>query len=119
MSDLVRMELLARLAELGRACPEMRFGQLIANLAVVARGVNPSAAWDTEDEELLAAVNWQLTELSAAGVRRSPSLFHGLHINRPRRLTFNAFRLHIQVPAIDHHPYQHRNQSHYNRSPYF
>jgi hypothetical protein len=42
----------------------MRFGQLIANLAVVARGVEPSAAWDMEDEELLAAVKWQLTELS-------------------------------------------------------
>jgi len=43
----------------------MRFGQLIANLAVVARGVEPSAVWDMEDEELLAAVNWQLTELAA------------------------------------------------------
>jgi hypothetical protein len=64
MSDPMRTELLARLAELSRACPEMRFGQLIANLAVVARGVEPSAAWDMEDEELLAAVNWQLTELA-------------------------------------------------------
>jgi hypothetical protein len=65
MSDPVRAELLARLGELSRACPEMRFGQLIANLAVVARGAEPSAVWDMEDEELLAAVNWQLAELAA------------------------------------------------------
>lgn len=65
MSDPVRAELLARLDELSRACPEMRFGQLIANMAVVARGIKPSAVWDMEDEELLAAVNWQLAELAA------------------------------------------------------
>jgi hypothetical protein len=41
----------------------MRFGQLIANLAVVARGTEPGAVWEMEDEELLAAVNWQLAEL--------------------------------------------------------
>jgi hypothetical protein len=65
MSDHVRTELLARLGDLSLACPEMRFGQLIANLAVVARGIEPSAVWDMEDEELLAAVNWQLVELAA------------------------------------------------------
>jgi hypothetical protein len=43
----------------------MRFGQLIANLAVVARGTEPGAVWEMEDEELLAAVNWQLAELQA------------------------------------------------------
>jgi hypothetical protein len=41
----------------------MRFGQLVANLAVVARGTEPGAVWEMEDEELLAAVNWQLAEL--------------------------------------------------------
>ncbi len=63
MSANVRSELLSRLGELSRACPEMRFGQLIANLAVVARGTEPGAVWDMEDQELLAAVNWQLAEL--------------------------------------------------------
>jgi hypothetical protein len=58
-------ELLSRLAELRRALPEMRFGQLIANMALVARGTESSAVWDMEDEELLAAVNWQLAELLA------------------------------------------------------
>jgi hypothetical protein len=63
MTNSVRAELLSRLGELSRACPEMRFGQLIANLAVVARGTEPGAIWEMEDEELLAAVNWQLAEL--------------------------------------------------------
>jgi hypothetical protein len=65
MSDPVRAELLARLDELSRVCSEMRFGQMIANLAIAARGTEQSAVWDMEDEELLAAVNWQLTELAA------------------------------------------------------
>ncbi len=36
--------------------PDVRFGQLIANLAVIMRGPNPEAVWDGEDEELLEAV---------------------------------------------------------------
>jgi hypothetical protein len=65
MSTCTRAELLSRLEELSRACPEMRLGQLIANLAVVARGTEPGAVWEMEDEELLGAVNWQLAELLA------------------------------------------------------
>ena len=42
----------------------MRFGQLIANLAVAARGTEPGAIWDMEDEELREAVKWQLAELA-------------------------------------------------------
>ena len=38
MTDRERAELLADLGELCKVVPEMRFGQLIANLAVVARG---------------------------------------------------------------------------------
>lgn len=63
MTDHEREDLLARFGELNRLCPEMRFGQLIANLAVVARGTEPGAVWEMEDEELLAAVKWQLAEL--------------------------------------------------------
>ena len=57
-------ELFARIAELKEALPAMRLGQLIANMAVVARGTDPGAVWDLEDHELLAAVNWQLAELN-------------------------------------------------------
>jgi hypothetical protein len=65
MSNSARAELLSRLGELSRACPEMRFGPLITNLAVVARGTEPGAAWEMEDEELLAAVSWQVAELQS------------------------------------------------------
>ena len=60
MTDPARQELLAGLAELSAACPEMRFGQLIANLATLARGLTAEGLWDAEDEELLAAAKKQL-----------------------------------------------------------
>ena len=63
MTERERAELLAGLGELCKLCPEMRFGQLIANLAVVARGTEPGAVWDMEDEELREAVRWQLAQL--------------------------------------------------------
>jgi hypothetical protein len=58
-------ELLESLAELRRALPSMRLGQLIANMATVARGAVPGAVWEAEDEELLNAIRWQLRQLAA------------------------------------------------------
>ena len=55
-----RRELLGVLSELSEDCPEMRFGQLIANLANLARGPVVEGIWDAEDEELLAAARRQL-----------------------------------------------------------
>ena len=49
MNDHERAELLRRLDELIRLLPEMRFGQLIANLAVVARGTDTDAVWEMDD----------------------------------------------------------------------
>jgi hypothetical protein len=63
VTERERAELLTRLTELSRALPEMRLGQMVANLALVAGGTEPGAVWEMEDEELLAAVNWQLAEL--------------------------------------------------------
>jgi hypothetical protein len=57
-------ELLDSLAELRRRLPSMRFGQLIANMALVARGTGPGAVWDMEDDELLEAVRWQMEQLA-------------------------------------------------------
>jgi hypothetical protein len=67
MNKSKRTELLTELETLNRLCPEMRFGQLIANLAVVARGTEPGAIWEMEDQELLAAAKWQVAELRARG----------------------------------------------------
>ena len=60
MMNPIRQELLAVLAKLSSACPEMRFGQLIANLSTLARGLAAEGLWDAEDEELLNAARQQL-----------------------------------------------------------
>lgn len=56
MNPDLKQEVLRSLAVLMNHTPEVRFGQLIANLAVIARGPTPEAVWDMEDDELLAAV---------------------------------------------------------------
>ncbi len=60
MTNPEREDLLRALGELSAAFPEWRFGQMIANLAVVARGATTESIWDVEDDELLAAVHRQL-----------------------------------------------------------
>ncbi len=65
MNDIVRDELIESLAELRQALPSMRFGQLVANMATVARGAVAGAIWEMEDDELLGAIRWQLQQLSA------------------------------------------------------
>lgn len=65
MKATVHDELIESLAELRRALPSMRLGQLIANMATVARGPVPGAIWEMEDDELLGAIHWQLQQLSA------------------------------------------------------
>jgi hypothetical protein len=60
MTSETRQELLRVLGELSMQCPDVRFGQLIANLATLAKGPTVEAIWDTEDEELLQAAMQQL-----------------------------------------------------------
>jgi len=50
-----REELLHLLGELSGDAPNLRLGQMIANLATLALGAKPEAIWDVEDEELVAA----------------------------------------------------------------
>jgi hypothetical protein len=50
-----REELLACLTELSEIAPDLRLGQLVANLATLAQGAKVEAIWDAEDEELLIA----------------------------------------------------------------
>ncbi|HJT32635.1 MAG TPA: hypothetical protein VJ783_11385 [Pirellulales bacterium] len=65
MTNPVRQELLSVLAELSAAMPEVRFGQLIANLSTLARRLSAEGLWDAEDEELLAAAREQLAYFTA------------------------------------------------------
>ena len=62
MTNELRQQVLTALAELSAAYPDWRFGQMIANLALIARGPEAESVWDIEDEELLAAIRWQLEQ---------------------------------------------------------
>jgi hypothetical protein len=55
MNDAIRQRLIEALKDLSKLYPEMRFGQLVTNVAYWARGATDTAAWDVEDEELLQA----------------------------------------------------------------
>jgi hypothetical protein len=61
-----RQELLRTLSELGEQCPDVRLGQMIANLATLARGPEVEAIWDAEDRELLEAARQQISHLQEA-----------------------------------------------------
>ena len=60
MTQKTRQELLQVIGELSEECPEVRLGQLIANLATLAKGPTVEGIWDAEDEELLEAARRQL-----------------------------------------------------------
>ena len=65
MNTIIQDELIESLVELRQALPTMRLGQLIANMATVARGPVQGAIWEAEDEELLDAIRWQLQQLNS------------------------------------------------------
>ena len=65
MNNSTQQELLTILGELQEYCPDVRFGQLIANLATLARGPDIESIWDVDDDELLAAARQQLKTFRA------------------------------------------------------
>jgi len=69
MIDTARRQLIERLSRLSELAPEIRFGQLIANLAMMAEGPWDETLWNVEDEKLLNAAG----ELVADLERRHPS----------------------------------------------
>ncbi len=64
MIEPTRQEILARLARLSELAPDMRFGQLIVNLAFIAAGPWDRTLWDLEDEQLIGAIRQMETDLS-------------------------------------------------------
>jgi hypothetical protein len=70
MTNPARRELLRVLERLAEECPDVRFGQLIANLSYLAKGATAEAVWEVEDQELLAAAKRQLEQQQA----RRPSV---------------------------------------------
>jgi len=57
-----RQELAQLLADFEELCPEIRLGQLVTNLAYLARGPSNGSVWDVEDAELLAAARKHLED---------------------------------------------------------
>lgn len=60
--EQTRQELTAALTELGEACPDWRFGQLMANVAMAAGRLDAGAIWDLTDEEALIAARELLSQ---------------------------------------------------------
>ncbi len=63
MINPVRHEILRELERLSELAPDVRFGQLIANLAFLAAGPWEEALWDLEDDQLLAAIHQHVADL--------------------------------------------------------
>jgi hypothetical protein len=70
MISAQRQEIIALLERLSELTPDVRFGQLIANLSYLAVGPTSEAIWDMEDDQLLSAIRQHIADLSqrAAGV---------------------------------------------------
>ena len=64
MTTTKRHEILLLLERLSALTPDVRFGQLIANLSYLALGPTNEAIWDMEDEQLVAALRIHIADLS-------------------------------------------------------
>ena len=69
MIGSTRQEILTRLARLSELAPDLRFGQLIANLAFMAAGPWDQTLWDLEDEQLVGAIRQMESDLSQRTVQ--------------------------------------------------
>ena len=63
-----RQEILRLLERLSELAPDVRFGQMIANLSYLAIGPTNEAIWDMEDDQLLPAIRKHIADLSDRGV---------------------------------------------------
>lgn len=66
MIDPTRQELLKLIEELSAACPEYRFGQMVLNLAFLAREDGDAQAWHIEDAEFIEAARKHLDDWYAS-----------------------------------------------------
>ena len=63
MIPTIRRDILSQLAVVSELAPDLRFGQLVANLAMIAAGPWNETLWDLEDEPLLEALRQLVTDL--------------------------------------------------------
>ena len=62
MNPVPDEELFTALKQMRSLYPEMRFAQLVCNLATWARGPQVSSVWDVEDQELIDTANRRLQD---------------------------------------------------------
>lgn len=68
MISAQRQEILRLLEQLSELTPDVRFGQLIANLSYMAVAPTTEAIWDMEDDQLEAAIRQHIKDLSDRAV---------------------------------------------------
>ena len=56
MNTELSQAVLARLSELRSLCPDMRFGQMVATLGLLAEDDPGRSLWDVEDDQLLTVI---------------------------------------------------------------
>jgi hypothetical protein len=64
MTPPQRQEIFRLLERLSELTPDVRFGQLIANLSYLALGPTNEAIWDMEDDQLADAIRRHIVDLS-------------------------------------------------------
>ncbi len=66
MIDQERSELLALLRDLSEACPDYRLGQMLLNLAFLAKDDGDQNLWNMTDADLIAACRQHLADRSGS-----------------------------------------------------
>lgn len=73
MIDPKRAELLTLLSKISDVYPDMRMGQLIANLTEHGRGPEFGDIWEVEDEQLIPPARRLLEALQARAAHAAPT----------------------------------------------
>lgn len=63
MIEATQHELIEKLAELQQLSPDVRFGQLLANLGLLVEDQTDRSLWDVEDADLLEVIEKHRADL--------------------------------------------------------
>jgi hypothetical protein len=63
MIRVTQSELIDKLAEIHQLSPDVRFGQLLANLGLLVEDQTEKSLWDVEDAQLLEIMEKHCTDL--------------------------------------------------------
>ena len=63
MTQAPQQELIAKLADLQQLSPDVRFGELVANLGFLVEDQTDQSLWDVEDDRLLEVIEKHRADL--------------------------------------------------------